>query len=417
MLTGRNHNRYCLWTANSGLYFKDFFKPETMPLPLPEISVAQVMCKAGYATALFGKWHIGDFKKVDYGNERWPVSHPGQHGFEQWQATERSGPTVTYNCGCFEDATCYMGHDETPYPCLNYYTNSSAGIVAWPDPISGDDSHFIWSLGEKFVREQVKFEKPFFLYLPFHAVHKPFVASKHYREVYLKKNYTIEQADYYGAISAMDEVVGKMRQLLNELDVRDNTIFWVTSDNGPELYTPGSTNGLHGHKRDLYEGGIRVPGIIEWPNVIKQNKVSSYPVVTNDFLPTVYDILEVKPSDDRPLDGISILPLLQGKVSHRNHSIFWAFDLSQGYNYPHKVVASGDQYKLVVNYENRKVHDYELYDLLHDIGETVNLKDQLPSICKKLLVEVEEWRASVMNSAAKLGYSYCTYEWIYFSQI
>ena len=402
VLTGRNHNRYCLWYANSGVYSKDFTKPETMPLPLSEISVAEVMRKAGYATALFGKWHMGDFKKVDGGNKQWPVSHPGQHGFEQWQATERSGPTVTFNCGCFKKDMCYMGHAVTPYPCLNYYTSRSAGIVPWPDPISGDDSHFIWSLGEKFVREQVKLKKPFFLYLPFHTVHKPFVATEHYREVYLNMNYSLEQADYYGSISALDEVIGKIRQLLRDLSIRENTILWFTSDNGPELNTPGSINGLRGHKARLYEGGIRVPGIIEWPNVIKHNRVSSFPIVTNDLLPTVYDILGVKPSDDRPLDGISILPLLQGKVSHRNHSIFWAFNLQPGYNSSHKVVASGDQYKLVVNYKNRKMHNYELYDLLHDIGETKNIKNQFPCLCKKLLGEVEEWRASVMNSAAEI---------------
>ncbi|XP_065904822.1 N-acetylgalactosamine-6-sulfatase-like isoform X1 [Dysidea avara] len=403
VLTGRNHNRYCLWSANAGLYQHDFVKPETMPLPLSEISVADVMRRAGYATALFGKWHMGDFKKVNSGSKLWPVSHPGQHGFDQWQATERSGPTCTFNCGCFENAECRMGHQTRPFPCLNYYTNGSTGIEPWPDPTSGDDSQFIWSLGKKFIKEQVNLKKPFFLYLPFHAVHQPFVATEHYESIYLNQKYNLEQVDYYGTISAMDDVVGNIRQLLKDLGIRDNTVLWFTSDNGPEINTPGVTNGLRGRKLQLYEGGIRVPGIIEWPNFIERNRVSWFPVVTNDFLPTVYDILGVKPSDDQPLDGISILPLLQGKVSHRNHSIFWAFNVNGDFSGQYDIAVSGDQYKLIAGYENGKVHHHQLYDLLHDIGETKDLKDQYPALCEKLLGEVEEWRLSVMNSVARVG--------------
>jgi len=403
VLTGRNHNRYCLWSANTGLYQHDFVKPETLPLPLSEISAAQVMRNTGYATALFGKWHIGDFKKIDGGNTKWPVSHPGQHGFEQWQATERSGPTCSFNCGCFENAMCHMGHQTRPFPCLNYYTNNSNDIKPWPDFTSGDDSQFIWSLGENFIKEQVNLKKPFFLYLPFHAVHQPFVATEHYEGIYLNQKYNLEQADYYGTISAMDDVIGKIRQLLQDLGIRDNTILWFTSDNGPEINTPGETNGLRGHKLQLYEGGIRVPGIIEWPMVIKRNRVSSFPVVTNDFLPTVYDILGVKPSDDRPLDGISILPLLQGKVSHRNHSIFWAFNINGDFNGIYDIAVSGNQFKLIATYENGEVHRYQLYDLRNDIGEITDLKDHYPILSKKLLGEVEEWRLSVMKSTAKVG--------------
>jgi len=403
VLTGRNHNRYCLWAANGGLHENDFEKPENMPLPLSEISVAQVLRSAGYATALFGKWHMGDFKEITGGNEKWPVSHPGQHGFEQWQATERSGPTCDFNCACFENATCHMGHQTRPYPCLNYHTNSSTGINTWPDPITGDDSQFIWSLGEKFIKEQVNYKKPFLLYLPFHAVHQPFVATEHYSSIYLKQKYNLEQADYYGTISALDEVIGKIRQLLKDLGIRDNTILWFTSDNGPPINTPGETNGLRGHKFQLYEGGIRVPGIIEWPHFIKQNRESVFPVVTNDLLPTVYDILGVQPIDHRPLDGISILPLLQGNASYRNQSIFWAYNVDGNFDGAYDIAVSGDQYKLIASYENGKVNDHQLYDLLHDIGETKDIRDEHPTLCKRLLSEAEEWRLSVIASTSKVG--------------
>ena len=115
----------------------------------------------------------------------------------------------------------------------------------------------------------------------------------------------------------LDDCVG----LLKELNINNNTIFWFTSDNGPIARYKGE---LRGHKRTFYEGGIRVPGLIEWPDVIHKNKKSKFPVVTNDFLPTVYDILGTNPIDDRPLDGISILPFLQGEMNKRKRNIIWA---------------------------------------------------------------------------------------------
>ena len=128
VLTGRNHNRYCVWAANTGNNDPDFAKPETMPLPLSEITVAEVMRDAGYSTALFGKWRLGDFKALKGGNKKWPVSHPGLHGFDEWQATERSAPMCTLNCGCFTSSTCVEGHYNNRPPCTNYYTNKSNNI-------------------------------------------------------------------------------------------------------------------------------------------------------------------------------------------------------------------------------------------------------------------------------------------------
>jgi len=110
------------------------------------------------------------------------------------------------------------------------------------------------------------------------------------------------------------------------------------------------TNGLRGHKHLLYEGGVhpvRVPGMIEWPDVINSNKASWFPVISSDLLPTVCDILGVKPSSDHPIDGISILSFLQGKMDRRNHSIFWGFDINGNFNGKYNMSASGDQWLLI----------------------------------------------------------------------
>jgi len=407
VLTGRNHNRYCVWNANVGRGTADFVIPERMPLPPSEITVAEVMKEAGYSTAMFGKWHLGDFKKLEKGNKKWPISHPGMHGFDEWWSTERSAGSCTLNCGCFQNATCVNGHYSGPPACNNYYTidtNNSGGLKEWPDAIPGDDSHFLFTLAENYIREQVKLQKPFFLYLPFHTVHIRYIATDKMRERYLKENgYTEDQADYFGAITAMDEVIGKLRKLLKELGIKDNTLFWFSSDNGALHNSPGSVNGLRGYKTLLYEGGVRVPGMIEWPDVISSNKVSWFPVISSDLLPTVHDILGVKPSDDRPIDGISILPFLQGKTEQRNHSMYWGFDINGNFNGNYNMSTSGDQYKLLASYENGTVVRYYLYDLLNDLKETTDLKDKFPTIANELLSQIDDWRKSVMKSVDKVG--------------
>ena len=406
VLTGRNHNRYCLWTANTGFNKPDFTKPQPMPLPLSEITVAELMREAGYSTALFGKWHLGDLKKLNGGNKKWPVSHPGLHGFDQWQATERSTQTCTTNCGCFPGSRCINGHYKGSPSCTNYYTNKSDSIVGWPEAIPEGDSHFIWSLAENYIKEQVKANKPFFLYLPFHAVHIRYVATDYYRKMYEEQNHSLSHnlIDYYGAISEMDDVIGKLRKLLKELGIKDNTLLWFSSDNGPESLSPGVTNQLRGMKGSLYEGGVRVPSIIEWPDVITSNKVSSFPVVSSDLLPTVCDVLGIKRPDDRPIDGISILPFLQGKIEHRNQSIFWAFEIPGNFNKgAYSVSTSGNQYKLIATYSNGKVIRHQLYDLVNDLQEKTDLSKKYPSISNKLLIEIENWRKSVIDSAQKVG--------------
>ena len=400
VLTGRNHNRYCVWKANVGARGKsDFEKAQRIPLPLSEITVAEVMQEAGYSTALFGKWHLGDFKPLKGGNPKWPVSHPGLHGFDQWFATETNAPTSTVNCGCFQNSTCITGHYTNRPTCTNYYTNTSNDIEGWPEAIPGGDSNFIYSLAEKYIKEQVKENKPFFLYLPFHAVHIRYIATKPYQRMY--RNYNLKQVDYYGAISELDEAMGRLRKLLKDLGIQNNTLLWFSSDNGATDNTPGKTNGLRGKKGSLYEGGIRVPGMIEWPDIITSNKVSSFPVVSSDLFPTILDILGIKkPSDGRPIDGISILPLLQGKVKRRNQFIYWAYQVRNS-NFSrgtYNIAASGDRYKLIATYKNGKVTHYKLYDLIRDRRERKDLSKKRPSLSDRLLQEIKNWRRSVMNS-------------------
>ena len=405
VLTGRNNNRYCIWGVNAySLARGDFDTVQKKPLPQTEISVAKVLKRFGYSTACFGKWHLGNFKRPASADNPAEVSHPGLHGFDQWWATEASAPTSYLNCGCFNDTANINKHCRKG--CSNYHSSDTNGnIIDWSNAIMEEDALFIWEHAEKFIREQVNLKTPFFLYLPFHNVHYPTVTTDEYTSQY-HSNFTKHeesQINYLGSISALDDVIGRLRDLLKELNVNNNTIFWFTSDNGP---VPRHQGRLRGHKKTFYEGGIRVPGLIEWPDVIHKNRKSKFPVVTNDFLPTVYDILGTNPIDDRPLDGISILPFLQGNVDKRKDDIIWAKAGSRSDRVKWKIAAITNQgYKLIAYYDEESTNSvmkYELFNLDTDEEETMNLvannDKEYESIAQKFLQRIEIWQRSVEES-------------------
>ena len=406
VLTGRNHNRYCVWSANTGSDKDDFVRPETMPLPTSEITVAEILKKQGYQTAIFGKWHLGDLKAQEGGNKKWPVSHPGMHGFDEWLVTLRSAPTTNLNCACYNEtkAMCPLGHYTSDPPCSNYYTitDKKGDLESLPDPVNGDDSHFILEQFEEFLEKATKSGQPFFAYLPFHAVHIRYIAAMGYIEEYASspKNYSMKQIDYYGALSALDDSIGQLRQLLVKYNVSNNTMLWFTSDNGPEDNQPGVTAGFRGRKRSLYEGGIRLPGLIEWPSMVTKNRKTNFPVMSSDLLPTVCDIVGVKPPSDRPIDGVSILPFIKEEVTTRNSSMKWAYNVNGDFDKnKYQAAISDDQYKLYAMYNNGEMSSAELYDLTKDPYEQTDIKDKMSDVHNKMKEDLEKWHKSIMNSA------------------
>ena len=403
IMTGRNHNRYCMWASNTakGDNEVDFVQPQMMPLPVKEETVAELLKRAGYRTAMFGKWHLGSLKDIYYRNKIWPKVDPGMHGFDEWYATERTVPTANSNQGCFRTHS-------TRSRCTNYYTRSNSDtLIAYPHRIYGDDSEFMANLTIDFINRQVTNKQPFFVYAALHAVHKPTIAVGDYKKYYLKLNYNISEANYYGTITAMDAAIGKIRTKLQELGVSNNTLIWFTSDNGP-VKGVGSTNGLLGHKGTLYEGGIRVPGIIEWPAVINQNRQESYPVVTNDFLPTVADITKIKPQSSNVLDGESILPLLERSIKKRRSSIHWMFRYQQDKKKFYQQVTIHNQYKLVEDFDKGRAVDIKLYDLRKDSHELRDIKSRHLGVLTELLTASQRWKQSILqdinNGSCELPY-------------
>ena len=399
ILTGRNHNRYCVWTANAGNNCDDFKCPEHMPLPLTEVTLPDILSKAGYFTAMFGKWHLGDFKNIS-GNPKWPVSHPGLHGFKEWWATERSAPSANMNCACFDSKLCILGHYKDTPPCTNYYTvNKHDNLLNYTQPEIGDDAHFLACQFDNFLKSHSN--EPFFVYLPFHNVHIRYLAYEGYITNYTKAGYDTNHIDYYGAISALDDAVGIVRKLLKQYNISNNTMLWFTSDNGPAVGTPGSAANLRGHKGQLYEGGIRVPGIIEWPMYIKTNIITNYTVVSSDLMPTVCDVLNIECPKDRPIDGQSIMPLIKGTQNTRNKTVSWMYDVHDNFDSSYSAAISGDQYKIYATYNKGKIKTAELYDLINDVSESHDLSHDNQNTFSELRGELESWRKSVIKSATK----------------
>ena len=392
ILTGRNHNRYCMWASNTakGANEVDFVQPQMMPLPIKEETVAEVLKRAGYRTAMFGKWHLGSFKDIHYKNKMWPKVDPGMHGFDEWYATERSVPTANSNQGCFR-----MHNSRSR--CTNYYSrDNGSSLVAHPHRIYGDDSKFIADLTNDFINRQTNKKQPFFVYAAFHAVHKPTIAVGSYKKYYINLNYSHSEANFYGTITAMDAAIGEIRQKLYDLGIANNTMIWFTSDNGPAQGL-GSTNGLLGHKGTLSEGGIRVPGIIEWPAAIKQNRRESYPVVTTDFLPTVVDITKIKLQSNNTLDGESILPLLMKSVKKRKSPINWMFRYQPDKKKIYQQVTLQNQYKLVQDIVKDEVVDSKLYDLTKDGGELRDVKSRHLAVLQDMQEVSKRWKHSVVK--------------------
>jgi arylsulfatase A-like enzyme len=203
------------------------------------------------------------------------------------------------------------------------------------------------------------------------------------------------ERSYYGCVSGIDDQVGRLRARLRELGVADDTVVFFCSDNGPEGNdkAPGQAKGLRGRKRDLYEGGIRVPGLLEWPAKVKPTVVTETPAFTSDLLPSVLEITAQELPDDRPLDGTSLLPLLTDPKTPRGKPL--------GFKYTRRSAWMDGDWKIVRPSDKAT---WELYHLGEDIGEQTNLATKHPERVKEMSAAWEAWLTSVKASAAGKDY-------------
>jgi len=422
ILTGRTPNRDCIYDANGCGSLPAWNCSEPMPLPLSVFTIAQAVKKAynNYSTALFGKWHLGDFwvKQKDHG-----MSNPGQHGFDTWFATEASAPSVTTNCGCFMPFQgCVTGHYSNGPWCTNYwYPNISSpiGVSNLTEKIPAQDTLYLVNKFEEWLEDHHsnRNSDPFLVMLWLHPVHVEFLATDEFREACANgtvcpasNDYSSAQLDYFGDIAELDQQIYRVRQLLKQYNYYDNTLLYFTSDNGPEgdgagpygnSEWPGSPNGLRGRKRDVWEGGIREPTIISWPAMINQDFNqkygfnSTYPIVTYDLLPTIMDYFNITSNNPTwPIDGYSWLNLFKngGNLTERPKPMGW--------QYHDGIAYTNNSWKVVY-----KSHDcsgescnWALYNINDDPNETINLTSQYPDIYQKLHNQAMNWVSSVNAS-------------------
>lgn len=386
VMTGRHPNRFGCFTWGNTL------RPQ-------EVTIAEKLKSAGYKTGHFGKWHLGSV----YADS--PVS-PGACGFDEW------------------------------FSAPNFFENNPIlSRKGRAEQTEGESSMVVMDAAIDFIREQSGASEPFFTVIWFGSPHKPHEAIDEDRLDY--ENEPVKLQHFYGEITGIDRAVGKLRKTLRDLQIHENTIFWYCSDNGglPEV---GSTGG-RGHKGHVYEGGLRVPAILEWPSKISSAMVSDIPANTSDILPTLCDIVGLAPEKSVPLDGLSLLPVLNAESAKRNEPMgFWHYP-EQGVKTPSKTWMADmleeqtagesmrDSFRLRADAaeikkpipENTfsghaawldwpwKLHriqkkngnvKLELYDLQQDSMESNDLSNELPDRAISMQTALENWMNSVIRS-------------------
>ena len=345
-------------------------------LPLEEVTLAEALKEAGYATCFVGKWHLGG-----------PGFYPDKQGFDlNIGGCEKGSPPSYFSP--------YRLPTLTDGPKGEYLT----------DRLTDEAVKFI---------EQSK-DKPFLLYLSHHAVHNPQQAKPELIAKYKEKAAKLpapagpeflpegdrearqvqNQPVYAAMIQSLDESVGRVMEKLAQLGLEQNTIIFFTSDNGGLSTSEGSPTSnvpLRAGKGWHYEGGVREPLLIKWPGVTKAGSVCDSTMISTDYYPTILEMTGTPARPKQHVDGVSLVPLLKGGA-REERPLFWHYPhySNQG-GRPGGAVRLGD-YKLVEWFEDMRV---ELFDIKNDIGEHHDLAAAKPEIAKDLQAKLHAWRESV----------------------
>lgn len=420
-MTGRHPNRYGTFSPNWSI------RPE-------EVTIAHILRKAGYANAHFGKWHLGPVKHDS------PTS-PGAMGFDEW-----------------------LSHDN--FFELNPTLSRNGGP---PERHEGESSQILIDETIKFIEKAKSTNQPFFVVVWFGSPHEPYsglpedlalyddLPDKYAkRTVKLTSNETGQRVERslqevlrerYAEITAMDRSIGVLRDYLKDQQIRDNTLLWFCGDNGTPASAGRTGMSLRAEKGTMYEGGIRVPGIVEWPLYIQPASTTQLNAVTSDILPTLCALTD-QALPDRPIDGMSLAPLFKGTdMSNRSAPLFfWHFEagkvfdenaqpyidpvLQQGtvplvkimngkytrtfrnFRYPTLSedhtggarVMMNNQYKLIIDAQVSDQTIIELFDIAQDPAESKNLASLHPDVVEQMQNELLDWQRSVLQSLTGQDY-------------
>jgi len=347
ILTGRTHDR-------TGVFDHGY------ALRSQEKTLGQAMKRAGYATGHFGKWHLNGLRGPGAPIFKEDSHHPGAFGFDEWLSVTN-----------FFDRNPIM---------------SRKGKI---EEYSGDSSEIIVDEALKFIKANASANKPFFTVIWYGTPHDPWTAAKADKKLFTKLS--LKAQDHYGELVAMDRSIGMLRKGLREMGVAQNTLVWFMSDNGglPRL-DPPTTGGLRSFKGSMYEGGLRVPAIIEWPKGISEVRVTKHPAGAVDIFPTIAEVAGLEKSDLlKPQDGMSLAKLFLKELGPRQKPLPFR---SRG-----RVVVVDNDYKMI-SFPDKGKTRYELYNLANDMGEQDNLVKKEPKVANRLRKKLKAIDASVTAS-------------------
>jgi arylsulfatase A-like enzyme len=361
MLTGRYQHRF--GHENNPAYDP---ADEKSGLPTDQITVADLMKQAGYATGIVGKWHLGAHPKF----------HPNRRGFDEFFG--------------------FIGGGHTYFPAARPEKGKpgSGGEYNVPIEFNGKDTHEAGYITTAFGREAAAFverhkDQPFFLYLAFNAPHTPLMAP----EDYLKKFESISDPKrkvYAAMVNAMDDAIGVLLAKLRERQLEESTLIFFMSDNGGPIneHSNGSSNApLRGGKGMCYEGGVRVPFAVQWKGKIAGGRVSDQIVSSLDVLPTAVALAGGKLPTDRPIDGVDLTPYLTGEKTGSPHTTLIWRTVKAAYG-----VRDADM-KLVQISGQAGSH---LFDLAHDKAETTELTGRDADV-QRLQATFTQWQSQMID--------------------
>lgn len=317
-------------------------------MPLEETTVADSLRARGYRTALFGKWHLG----------HGPKYRPAARGYDESLTFNSSGGGYDYH-----SKKLLRGNDEVAES--DYSTSAFAR----------EASAFI-------ERNRTR---PFLLMVPFNAVHAPMHTAPAYQERFASIADPVRR-QMAGMLAAMDDAVGRIMKTLRSAGLEERTLVFFVSDNGGYTHINASRNDpFRGEKSTFWEGGLRVPFLVQWPGRIPAGQVYREPVITLDITATILAAAGIPQSSTRPLDGVDLLPFLDGRQSSAPHTaLFWR----RG---PNRVVRQGD-YKLW-----QKGSETLLFNLRRDPHEDQNLAATEPDRVAALKTLLNSWNAQLMS--------------------
>lgn len=327
-----------------------------MGLPVEEVTMGDVLKGQGYATAFYGKWHLG-------GADRF---HPTKRGFDEFYGF-RGG------------ARSYFPYDDPPEDVMNKMERGFANF----EEQKGYLTDALAEESLKFMEANAEAKKPFFVFLSFNAVHTPMDATE--ADLAQFPDLTGNRKIVAAMTLALDRAAGKVLQKLNDLGIAENTLVVFTNDNGGPSDRNGSSNlPLSGLKSTHLEGGIRVPFVMKWPGKIKPGSTYDFPVSTFDLLPT---FLAASGGDARALkevDGVDLMPYVNEANTNRPHEVlFWKRDARAA-------IRRGD-WKLI-RFPDRPA---ELFYLPEDIAELNNLADDEPQRYREMYKELFQWETTL----------------------